>query len=76
MVQNDRDVRFVPKADIVHLFDHLIGCGEELRTDFKAQRLRRLEINREIKFGGSHDRQFAWLLAWSVILKHTLGRGR
>ena len=37
---------------MAHLFDHLFGGGEELRTDFKSERLRGLEINRELKFGG------------------------
>src|SRR6516164_7800895 len=57
------NVRFGSKADMAHLFDHLFGGGEELRTDFKSERLRGLEINRELKFGGLHNRQFARLLA-------------
>jgi len=28
MVQHDCDVRFVPKADIANLIEHLVGAGE------------------------------------------------
>jgi hypothetical protein len=32
------DVRFVPKADMSHLFDHLVGAGEQCRRQFEAKR--------------------------------------
>jgi hypothetical protein len=37
-----RDVRFVPIADIGHLFDHLIGAGDEVGCNGQTKRLRRL----------------------------------
>ena len=36
------DVRFVPIADIGHLFDHLIGAGDEVGCNGQTKRLRRL----------------------------------
>jgi hypothetical protein len=36
------NVRFVPKADIGHLFDHLIGAGDEVGCNGQTKRLRRL----------------------------------
>jgi hypothetical protein len=39
MVQHGRDVRFVPKADImVPLFDHLVGATEQRQGHRKAER--------------------------------------
>jgi len=46
-----RDVRFVPKADILRcskrtpLFDHLVGAGEQLWWNCDAQFLCRLEVD-------------------------------
>ena len=37
MVEHDRDVCFVPKADIDRLFDHLVGAGEERGWDAKSE---------------------------------------
>jgi hypothetical protein len=33
MVQQDRDIRLVPKADITGLFDHFVGGGEQRLWD-------------------------------------------
>ena len=45
-----RDVRFVPKADIVassacQLFDDLVGAGEHRRRECEAERLGGFEID-------------------------------
>ena len=37
--------------------DHLIGAGEQRRRHAQADRLGGLEIDRELEFGGLHDRQ-------------------
>ncbi len=42
MCSATRDVRFVPIADIGHLFDHLIGAGDEVGCNGQTKRLRRL----------------------------------
>ena len=44
-----RDVGVVPTSDIARLFDHLVGAGEELRTNFKAERFGSLEVNHELE---------------------------
>jgi hypothetical protein len=33
------DVRFVPIADIGHLFDHLVGAGEKIDVPGRAPKL-------------------------------------
>jgi hypothetical protein len=38
------DVRFVPKADIDRLFDHLVGAPYERIGDVEPERLRGLKI--------------------------------
>jgi hypothetical protein len=40
-----RDVRFVPIADIGHLFDHLVGAYQQALGNRKAELLRRFEID-------------------------------
>src|SRR5262249_47164963 len=51
-------------SDLASLFDHLVGDGEQRRRNFKAERLRRLEIDDDLEFGGQHDREFGWLGAF------------
>src|SRR5262245_60139468 len=43
--------------------DHLVGAGEQCRRNVKADRLGRLQVDDELKFGGQLDRHFGWLLA-------------
>ena len=40
MCSATRDVRLVPKADIGHLFDHLVGAGDEVGCNGQTKRLR------------------------------------
>ena len=49
MDQHRRDVRFVPKADILRcgrplLFDHFIGSAKQRKRNANAKRFRRLEV--------------------------------
>ena len=44
------NVRFVPKADIVELFDDFVGDREQLSWDIDAKRSRRLQIDDKLKF--------------------------
>src|SRR5262245_25072053 len=46
-----------------HLFDHLVGQGEQLVRDFEAERLSGLEVNYELKLGRQYDRKLSWLVA-------------
>ena len=66
MVQHDRDVRFVPIADICStanssLFDHLVGPGKQRRRNIKTKRARGLQIDDKIKFGCLKNWQIRWL---------------
>jgi hypothetical protein len=45
------DVRFVPKADIPSLFDHLVGAGEYGRRHSEAKRLGRFQIEHHFERG-------------------------
>ena len=45
------------------LFNHLVGGRKQLRVEFKAERLGRLQIDHEFKFAGLNDRQIGRLLA-------------
>src|SRR5207244_1156444 len=47
-----------------HLFDHLVGTGEQRRRDRQAERFRSLEIDRELVLGRGLYWQFGWLLAF------------
>ena len=53
------DVRFVPIADIGTLFDHLVGCSEQLRMNFEAKRLGGLEVDHELELDGTRERRWA-----------------
>jgi hypothetical protein len=53
----DRDVRFVPIADIPAMsFDYLIGKRDECWRDFEAQSLGGLKIEHEFELGRLYDR--------------------
>ena len=43
-------VRFVPKADMPLLFDHLVGAGEKRVRYSEAKRFRGLEVDDQIEF--------------------------
>src|SRR5262245_5112355 len=43
--------------------DHFVGKREQAGRHFKAERLRRFEIDRKLKFSRLLDRKLAWLLA-------------
>jgi len=47
------------KAEVARLFDHLIGAGKQCWRDAEAERLRGLEIENELEFGGPFDRDVA-----------------
>ena len=53
-----RHFPFGPKSDIRHLFDHLVGAGEQRWRHFEAERLSSFQI----------DDQFEarWLLHWQI----------
>jgi hypothetical protein len=44
------DVRFVPKADIGSLFDHLVGGHRQSLRHFQAERLRCPDVEDELEF--------------------------
>src|SRR5262245_64353728 len=46
------------------LFDHLVGAGEYCRRNGEAQRLRGLEVDRELVLGRCLHRKIARLLAF------------
>src|SRR5262249_36140619 len=43
------DVRYGPKADIVRLFDHLVGALKQRRWDCESKRLRGLVVNDQLE---------------------------
>ena len=45
------------------LFDHLIGESEDARRNSNTQRLRGVEVDYELKFGGQLNWQVPWLCA-------------
>src|ERR1035441_6349381 len=47
----------------VSLFDYVVGERQQLRWHFEAERLGGLEVDHELEFGGSHDRQVGRLFA-------------
>src|SRR5438309_8488956 len=42
---------------LAHLFDQLVGGGEQLRMEFEAERLGGFKVDHEFESGGSHHRQ-------------------
>ena len=49
-------VRYIPKADIARLFDHLVGTREQRGRNREAERLGGLKVDHEFKSG--------WLFYW------------
>ena len=47
----NRNVRFVPEADIAPSFDHFVGEQQEGSGNREAERLGRFKIDDEFKFG-------------------------
>jgi len=45
------------------LLDHLVGAREQLIRDIEAERLGRLDVDYELKFGRQYDRKLSWLVA-------------
>jgi len=62
-----RDVRFVPKADILRcgketpLFDHLIGDGKYARRNSQAEHPRGVDVDSKLELASLYDRQVRWL---------------
>ena len=65
IAERHRDVRFVPKADIKPLLDHLIGTGEEWRRDRHADGLCRSRVDDKLESG--------WLLLLHRLPRLRLG---
>src|SRR5215469_2951189 len=63
IAESDWHVRFVPKADISPLFDHLVSTGEQRGWDGQAKRLSGLEIDHHLEGRRLHDRHVCWPLA-------------
>ena len=67
--RTSREVREVPTEALMHSskqaasLDHLVGEREQLVGDFKAERLRGLEVDHEFEFCRLHNRQIGRLLA-------------
>jgi hypothetical protein len=49
-----QEATYAPQQKAI-LFDHLIGEGEQIVGDFNAQRLRRFQVDRHLKFRGLRD---------------------
>ena len=58
-----RDVRFVPKADIGSLFDHLVGALLEMQRHVEAERLGGLEVDHQLELDRGLDGKLARLRA-------------
>src|SRR5262245_31882747 len=52
------DVRFGPKADILTLFDHLVGSIQQAKWHGETERLGGLQVDDEI--------EFSWLQNWKI----------
>src|ERR1700730_12892474 len=48
---------------LAHLFDHLVGDGEQRRRNLETERLGRLQIDDEVELGRLQDRQGSRVLA-------------
>jgi hypothetical protein len=68
MVRHDRDVRYVPKADITHLLDYLVGAGKHGRRNCEAQFLCGFKIDRQLVLG----RRLHWKVTRLLALENTI----
>jgi hypothetical protein len=59
IVERDRDVRFVPKADISHLFDHLVGASQHGAWNREAEGLCGPKIDDKLEMGRCLKRQIS-----------------
>ena len=59
----ERYVCFVPVADIVRLFDHLVGVGEHGRGHIEVEHLGSLEIDDQLELRWLLDRKIGRLFA-------------
>src|SRR5262249_10701117 len=57
LVQHDRDVRFVPEADIRELFDHIIGGNLQCLRHRNAECFWGLEVDNQLKSSWPLNRQ-------------------
>jgi len=51
-----RNVRFVPKADIRFLFDHVVSASRKCRWDFQSECFSGLQVDDELEVGGLRHR--------------------
>src|SRR5215468_2044323 len=71
--RRSRDVRFVPKADIGFLFDHVVGLRKQRLWDRYAERLSRLEIDHQLVLGWRLHGKIGGLLAFEDAIDVTRG---
>jgi hypothetical protein len=85
MVRHDRDVRFVPKADIgslaiFALFDYLVCNRKHARRNCKTECFCGFEVDDQFKFSGCLHRQVSRLVAFeqapSVDASLMIGLGK
>ena len=63
-----RNVRFVPKADITHSLDYLVGAGKHRRRNCEAQFLCGFKIDRQLVLG----RRLHWKVTRLLALEDTI----
>ena len=73
MCSATRDVRFVPKADIGFLFDHVVGLRKQRWWDRYAERLSRFEIDHQLVLGWRLHGKIGGLLAFEDTIDVTRG---
>ena len=66
------NVRFVPKTDIRHLLDHLVGGDQQPWRNGEVDRLRRSQIDDCFEFGGG----LYWEIGGFVAAQDTVDVGR
>src|SRR5262249_47663240 len=72
ITQRGWNVRFVPKADIRHLLDHLVGCDQQPRRNGEVDRLRRSKVDGRSELGGG----LYWEIGGFVAAQDTVDIGR